>query len=289
MNIGEKDIREYEKIYKKLLDDKTKEIISKEAELITKIAKTAEYINIDTDIPNIGITFNNKLNELSKIFIKSGISMFAETNEEYKFVGPNFVGKAIIEDMISQVLKGTQSLSKYTTSIGKATKNRKEKVKTLKESGPIKKLFLEIRSFFVPTTVSDLTSYSEEERKEVNLHLSEYKEVDENLWKYNLRNNVVQSIVKFINDKQYDDFVIPGLLKESVIPTLQKLGLEDLIPQLQKELIKKQEQSISTNCKSWDLSSTQRLEVQKSQESVVREFKANTDVKTNNQDKEYGE
>ena len=99
--------------------------------------------------------------------------MFAEPNEEYDFVGSNFVGDAIIEDMISQLSNGTQALSEYNSSIGKVTKKRTEKVKALEESGPIKKIFLKIRSFFVPTTFSDLTSYSEEEIGEVNSYLSE--------------------------------------------------------------------------------------------------------------------
>lgn len=287
MSISEKDIRTHEERYKNLLYDKIGEIISKQSEVITQIGKTGQYVDIDTDIPNIGITFNNKLNELSQIFKKAGISMFAEPNEKYDFVDSNFVGDAIIEDMISQLSDGTQALSEYDSSIGKATKKRTEKVKALEESGPIKKLFLKIRSFFVPTTVSDLTSYSEEEIDEVNSHLSEYKDVDENLWKYNLRDNVVQSLVRFINNRQYHDFVIPGLLEESVIPTLQKLGLEDVIPQLQEELSKMQEKSNPSNNKSWELSPTQRLGIQISSERVANEFEQNGSNTMDKEDKEY--
>lgn len=215
--------------------------------------------------------------------------MFSEYNKKYDFVGSNFVGEAIIDDMTSQLLNGAKSLSEYTSSIGKATKNRKEKIKKLKESGTIKKFILKSRSFFVPSTIVDLTSYSEEERKELKQHLAEYKEIDENLWKYNLRNNVVQSLVKFINNKQYHDFSIPGLLEECVIPTLQKLGLEDVIPQLKEELIKKQEQASTSNCMSWELSPEQSLEVRKAQEIVLSKFKENTHIKIDNQDRECGD
>lgn len=289
MSISEKDIKEHEDRYKNLLYDKIGEIISNQSKVITQISKTGKYVDIDTDLPNLGITFNNKLNELSQIFKKAGISMFANPNEEYDFVGSNFVGDSIIEDMISRLSQEIQALSEYDSTIGKAAKKKVEKVKALEASGPIKKLFVKIRSFFVITAVSDLTSYSEEELGEINSHLSEYKEIDENLWKYNLKDNVVQSLVNFINNRQYHDFVIPGLLEESVIPTLQKLGLEDVIPQLQEELSKSQQQSISQNSKSWELSPTQKLGVQMSTERVANEFEQDGSSTINNEDKEYSE
>ena len=289
MSISGKDIITYEDSYKKLLYDKIGEIISKQSEVVTQIGKTGQYVDIDTDIPNIGITFNNKLNELSQIFKKAGISMFAESNEKYNFVGSNFVGDAIIEDMISQLSNGTQALLEYDSSMSEATNKRMEKVKALEKSGPIKRMFSKVRSLFVPTTIPDITLYSEEEIGKMNSHLLEYKEADESLWKYNLRDNVVQSLVKFINNRQYHDFTIPGLVEESVIPTLQKLGLEDIIPQLQEELSKKKEQSISLNKKSWELSSTQKIGAQISQERAASEFGLNINIKTNNPDIEYGE
>lgn len=287
MSISEKDIITHEDRYKNLLNDKIEEIISKQSEIITQISKTGKDVDIDTDIPNIGITFNNKLNELSQIFKKAGISMFVEPNEKYNFVDSNFVGNAIIEDMISQISNGMQALSEYDSSIDKATKKRMEKVKALEKSGPIKKLFLKIRSFFVPTTVSDLTSYSENEIEEANSHLLEYKEVDENLWKYNLKDNVVQSLVKFINNKRYHESGISELLEESVIPTLQKLELESVIPKLQNELSNLQEQSNFPNNKSWELSPTQRLEIQKNSEQVANEIKQKGNSIIDKQDKEY--
>lgn len=287
MSISEKDIITHEDRYKKLLYDKISEIISKQSEIITQIGKTGEWVDIDTDIPNIGITFNNKLNELSQIFKKAGISMFVDANEKYDFVDSNLVGDAIIEDMISQVSNGTQALSEYDFCMNKATKKRTEEVKALEKSGPIKKLFLKIRNFFARTTISDLISYSEKEIEEANSYLSEYKEVDENLWKYNLKDNVVQSLVKFINNKRYHESGISELLEESVIPTLQKLELESVIPKLQNELSNLQEQSNFPNNKSWELSPTQRLEIQKNSEQVANEIKQKGNSIIDKQDKEY--
>ena len=130
----------------------------------------------------------------------------------------------------------------------------------------------------------------------MNSHLLEYKNRDENLWKYNLRDNVVQSLVKCINNKQYHEFSISELLEESVTPTLQKLGLEDVIPQLQEELSKSQEQSNSSNNKSWELSPMQRLEIQMLLKQVANDLEQVDNVLEQNenstkdkQDKEYAD
>lgn len=257
MSISEKEIKAHENRYKNILYDKILTMISKQTELITQISSLRQ--GVDTDIPNIGVTFNNKLNELSHIFEDAGISMFVETNEKYNFIDSNFVGDAIIEDMISQLLKATQILSKYDSIISESTKKRSAKIKALEEMGPIKKIFLRIRSFFNPTIISDLTSYSEKEVEEAKSMLAEYTEVDKNLWEYNLKDNIVQSLIQFIKNKQYHDFDIPGILEECVIPTLQKLGLEDAITQLQEELSDSQkQQTISSRDKYEGLSTIEQ-------------------------------
>lgn len=280
MSISEKDIKEEDK-YKNAIYGEVEKMNCTLSEIIE------QYTNNSTKIPNISITFNNKLNEISQIFKRAGISMFAEYNKEYDFIDINFVGNAIIEDMISQLSSGVKALSKYNDSINNANKKREERIKELEKSGPIKKLFLKLRSFFVANTVSNLTSYSKEEIEDVNSNLSKYKEIDENLCEYNLRDNVAQSLAKLIIDRRYDDFTIPAVLEESIGPTLKKLGVEDVIPQVQEELNKLQEQSKIHNSKSWDLSTIQRLGIQISSKQIANEFEQNENSAINKDDKEY--
>lgn len=282
MSISEKDIKEEEDKYKNAIYGEVEKMNCTLSEIIE------QYTNNSTKIPNISITFNNKLNEISQIFKRAGISMFAEYNKEYDFIDINFVGNAIIEDMISQLSSGVKALSKYNDSINNANKKREERIKELEKSGPIKKLFLKLRSFFVTNTVSNLTSYSKEEIEDVNSNLSKYKEIDENLCEYNLRDNVAQSLAKLIIDRRYDDFTIPAVLEESIGPTLKKLGVEDVIPQVQEELNKLQEQSKMHNSKSWDLSTIQRLGIQISSKQIANEFEQNENSAINKDDKEYG-
>ena len=281
MSISEKDIKEEEDKYKNAIYGEVEKMNCTLSEIIE------QYTNNSTKIPNISITFNNKLNEISQIFKRAGISMFAEYNKEYDFIDINFVGNAIIEDMISQLSSGVKALSKYNDSINNANKKREERIKELEKSGPIKKLFLKLRSFFVTNTVSNLTSYSKEEIEDVNSNLSKYKEIDENLCEYNLRDNVAQSLAKLIIDRRYDDFTIPAVLEESIGPTLKKLGVEDIIPQVQEELNKLQEQSKIHNSKSWDLSTIQRLGIQISSKQIANEFEQNEKSAINKDDKEY--
>ena len=281
MSISEKDIKEEEDKYKNAIYGEVEKMNCTLSEIIE------QYTNNSTKIPNISITFNNKLNEISQIFKRAGISMFAEYNKEYDFIDINFVGNAIIEDMISQLSSGVKALSKYNDSINNANKKREERIKELEKSGPIKKLFLKLRSFFVTNTVSNLTSYSKEEIEDVNSNLSKYNEIDENLCEYNLRDNVAQSLAKLIIDRRYDDFTIPAVLEESIGPTLKKLGVEDVIPQVQEELNKLQEQSKIHNSKSWDLSTIQRLGIQISSKQIANEFEQNENSAINKDDKEY--
>ena len=289
MSISEEDIENFKNKYKSLLYDQIANFASKQTDFIAQIDKIGQYINIDTDIPNMGISFNHKLNELSRIFKKSGISIFVEFDEKYDLVTPNFVGNAIIEEMLSYISKGIKTLSDYDFVIEKLVKAKNERTRMLEESGPIKKIFFKIRSFFIPSTVSNITSYSEKEIEDANEILSDYKEIDEDLRNYNLKDNVVQSLVNFINERQYHDFDISKLIEENVIPTLQKLKLEDVIPELYEEISKSREQMIFSKNKSWELSPTQRLEIQMSTKKVANEVEQNENNVISKKDKEYND
>lgn len=162
--------------------------------------------------------------------------MFSQKNEDYDFVGTSFVGDAVIFDLISFASRGTQNLADYNKKMKKLTDKKVEQVQGLEKASPIRNLFGKIRKFFMPIKQEDI-SYTPEEREAVNTHLSEYREIDNQLWKYNLRDNVVHSLVKQIRERGCQASGIPGLLEESVIPDLEKLGLGDLIPQLQQALI----------------------------------------------------
>lgn len=82
-----------------------------------------------------------------------------------------------------------------------------------------------------------MISYTQEEIDSLNIHLSCYKETDNELWNYNLREKVISNIVRKIREKEYGAYTVPGLLEESITPDLQELGLSDLIPELEETLV----------------------------------------------------
>ena len=287
MGISESTIKAYENRRKEILYQIIRESISKQAKFIMQVEETCKIFDINVSMPNIGITLNNKLIEISKIFKKAEISMFAEPNEKLNMVNSNFVGEAIINDLVAQLAEGIQTLVEYDFSMKKVINKKTEQITALEKSGPIKRIFFSIRSLFNPNLILNLVSYSKEEVEEIKSHLSEYKKIDENLWEYNLEDNIVQSLANYINDRQYDDNTIPEVIEECIKPTLEKLGLENVIPQLKEELSKSREQLDSSKDKSWELSTSQKMEIQKSSKQIANEMDNNEKSEVYREDKEY--
>lgn len=287
MGISESTIKAYENRRKEILYQIIRESISKQAKFIMQVEETCKIFDINVSMPNIGITLNNKLIEISKIFKKAEISMFAEPNEKLNMVNSNFVGDAIINDLVAQLGEGIEKLLEYDFSMEKVINKKTTQIKALEKSGPIKRIFFSIRSLFNPNLISNVVSYSKEDIEEIKSHLSEYKKIDENLWEYNLEDNIVQSLANYTNDRQYDNNTIPEVIEECIKPTLEKLGLENVIPQLKEELSKSREQLDSSKDKSWELSTSQKMEIQKSSKQIANEIDNNEKSEVYREDKEY--
>ena len=287
MGISESTIKAYENRRKEILYQIIRESISEQAKFIMQLEETGKLFDINVSMPNIGITLNNKLIEISKIFKKAEISMFIEPNEKLNMLNSNFVGEAILNDLVEQFGEGIEKLLEYDSSMGKVINKKTTQIKALQKSGPIKRIFFSIRSLFNSNLISNLVSFSKEDIKEIKSHLSEYKKIDENLWGYNLEDNIVQSLANYINDRQYDDNTIPEVIEECIKPTLEKLGLENVIPQLKEELSKSREQLDSSKDKSWELSTSQKMEIQKSSKQIANEIDNNEKSEVYREDKEY--
>lgn len=241
MDVETKEVKAFEDKIKEELFNKVEEISLQEHELISGIEKSDKFVDLESDLPNLGITLNNKLIELQHEFQNAGLSMYSKKVEDYgplklSFIGSSFVGEAVLWDLVNYANKGTQNLADYSKTMKEVTDKKVEKVQGLEKASPIRRFFAKIRRFFVPVKQEDMT-YTPEEIEFINEHLRDYRETDNQLWKYNLRDNIIPSIVRQIRDKEYRAYTVPELLEESVIPDLEKLGLADLIPQLQQTLI----------------------------------------------------
>lgn len=266
MAVTDKEVKDFESKYKKILFDKIHNFSFTYSQLISSIEESSKYTGTDSNLPNIVITLNNKLVELSHSFREAGTSIFSTKIEDYgifnlNMVSSSLIGEAIIFDMFSRTEEATVTLQKYSSLLEQMSNIKRQQAQSLKNGGPLKSIFLKFRSLVFPSQKIDL-SYTQEETEKLNSFLSQYKEIDEQLWKYNLENDLVSSLVKHIVvERNYSETQISGLLEESVIPDLQKLGLMHLLPQLQQELFKAYaEQSKSQN--SWELAHIEKIAIQ---------------------------
>ena len=256
--ISKEKVQEREMIYKKVLHKRIDSIISHMSKIKVEMQKISKYVDIDSDTPNIGITLHNKIIELANIFEQSGISMFSEVNEKNGIIGTNIVGEAIITDLINRTVNGVKELDNYNSTIKNVRNKRGKKITSLQKIGPIRRVFFSIRSFFQPKFMSDMLTISQSEIEKSNSYLADYRKVDNELWEYNLDDDLFQSLLTYINENYSASNAI-GVVKECIEPTLKKIGYESLIPKLKEQIIKSQEAEENKN--SWSLSDGERVNI----------------------------
>lgn len=233
MVVDDKGEQEVENAYKKKLFDNIATIISSQSELFNKTRALRKDIGLDMNLPNIGTTLNNKLVLLQHEFEVAGTSMYSEKLGK---VDMTLIGEAVTMDLIQYATNGIKNSETYQKIANAITENRMNKVNSLQQKNSIRQFLDKIKSFFVSQKKNDLL-YEQQQEQAIKECISDYKVADEQLWEYNLRDNIISSITKQIRRQEYRAHQVPQLLKESVLPDLQKLGLADLIPELQTTLI----------------------------------------------------
>lgn len=264
MSITEKDVQKYEEKYKKILYKSIENIMENMFDTINTNRRIAKKLDLDVDIdlPNIGVTLNNKINEIAHEFKDAGISMFATPNNKYDFVGSNFVGDAILDDLYARLGKGSKAYSDYVSNLGETIKRKNERAKALVPTSPIRRFFLKIRSLFAPKSIEETISFLPDEVEKLSTDISSYKNMDEEIWNYNLKDNVAQSIITSITSKGYNEETMLYMLAEDVMPTLKSLGLENLESQIKEGINETKNQEKSLSNEPWRLTQSQRIELQ---------------------------
>ena len=235
--IEDKRVEEFETKYRDEIFEAMYKIRSKEKEIIDLMIENSKKLGLsEFDIPRISITVNNKIVELSQEFKSAGISMFSSKQEEYDMVNSSFIGDAIIDDLFEKLNQANTKLGDYGYTMKNIAKKKEVQVQALTNITPTQRVFAKIKSFFKPVKPIDL-SLTSVEKGVLRMHEDEYRNIDNMVWKYNLKDNLVSSLVKFIHDRKYSSNDVPVLLDEEVIPDLKKLGLESLIPELQQAIV----------------------------------------------------
>ena len=290
MSRTKKDIQEYEEKYKKILYKYIENIMASMYDALSsnrRISKRLD-LNLDIDMPNIGVTINNKINEISHEFEDAGISMFAMPNEENEFVGSNFVGDAILDDLFAKFGKGSQAYTDYVSNLEEAINRRNERAKALVKTSPIKKFFSKIRSFFARENIKDYMSFLPEEIEKMSSNITKYKNIDEEIWSYSLKDNVAQSIINSITSKGYDKETMQYMLEEEVMPTIKSLGLESIESQIETGLSEYENQAQDLNNGPWRLTQSQRIDLQIKAQKLAENLRNDNRLdKTVEQEKEY--
>lgn len=202
-------------------------------------------IGLDTNLPNIGITFNNKLVELQREFKKSGLSIYTSSREEDEPSSLSFVGSAVMDDLKEYHEKGHRYFEKYYKCITDI-KRKLERLQEIPETNPSVLFFTRQRRLQISAQQEreSLSLFIQEEKQVIRELIADYKEIDNQLWNYNLRDNILSSIVKEVRNQQYSASIVTRELKETIHPDLEKLGLADLLPKLRATLKKEYERDL---------------------------------------------
>lgn len=247
---------------KKLIYDEIDKIIHGQADLISYLEEIKSFVNIDTDAPNIGITLNNKLNELSQKFDDAGISIFSESVSE-KIEG-NPVRDAIFDDITLKIYTAREYFNEYAFKIYELVKKEYEKVKSY---GNFRKFLYAFENVTIYKNNEDALRIPIHILNKLHVNLEKYKQLDEELWNYNLEDNLEDSLVSLINNDEY------GYDKQDLkatIYTLKKLGLERLIPKIEE--VEKDRESKLDN-KSWNLTNSEKSEIQSKAKKLADRIK----------------
>lgn len=247
---------------KKLIYDEIDKIIHDQADLISSLEEIKSFVNIDTNAPNIGITINNKLNELAQKFDDAGISIFSESVSE-KIEG-NPVGDAIFDDITLKIYTAREYFNEYAFKIYELVKKEYEKVKSY---GNFRKFLYAFENVTIYKNNEDALRIPIHILNKLHVNLEKYKQLDEELWNYNLEDNLEDSLVSLINNDEY------GYDKQDLkatIYTLKKLGLERLIPKIEE--VEKDKESKSDN-KSWNLTNSEKSEIQSKAKKLADKIK----------------
>lgn len=200
--------------------------------------KIKQYTKIDLDLPNIGITYNNKLIEISNIFKAKEISMFVKEidNPIFKYE-TSFVGMSIIYYLMEYLNRATQILEEVNEKAKEIFEQKALEIQKYKKLGKFGKFLFQIRAAIFPKTAEKIIITETDKQKIKNL-TEEYEKEDKNLFKYNLEENLVDTLISKLLKNNYPKEIIEGILEEEIIPELENLGFKNLIPQLEEKLNK---------------------------------------------------
>ncbi len=259
----------------------TKEEVEKASENINTDIFFREVRTLDTSIPNIGITLNNKLVELYQEYKEKGIQVFDIDHEMDDLPGIRILPTITFTYLINITSEVSQTelegfLNKYKELEAKKTEKingiEKSKISFIRR---FSEKIWEFRARLNPDVIYELY-YSEEEVEELRDYIEFYKEFDNNLNDYNLNENISDSIIKFFEVSGFTQEQIEDLLENNIEPDLEKLGLKHQMKYIRERL---KENIQEKDLKSWELTDSEKRRIQEETASITTKVPTQTKPK----------
>ena len=259
----------------------TKEEVEKASENINTDIFFREVRTLDTSIPNIGITLNNKLVELYQEYKEKGIQVFDIDHEMDDLPGIRILPTITFTYLINITSEVSQTeLEGFLNKYKELEAKKAEKINGIEKSKisfirRFSEKIWEFRARLNPDVIYELY-YSEEEVEELRDYIEFYKEFDNNLNDYNLYENISDSIIKFFEVSGYTQEQIEDLLENNIEPDLEKLGLKHQMKYIRERL---KENIQEKDLKSWELTDSEKRRIQEETASITTKVPTQTKPK----------
>lgn len=187
-------------------------------------------------IPVPSATMNNKIVELNNEYKRAGIFLFHKicyaagicNGDLTPQIDDSLIGIVVILDLMEMVQESTTKIDRYYRMLSEAKD---------KNSGFFRSFYVVLRSIVTDENIGEIILSDEASRKLDELLISAIN-IDDRIFNYNLRDNIVPSIVKRMRSMKFDPMSAAFLVEDDIVPDLTALGLSDLVPELKDKLIK---------------------------------------------------
>lgn len=223
---------------------------------INKQISNFGFKTLDEDLPNLGITLNNKLVEIYQQFKENRINVFAKQDLNAQFE-LGIVPMLVINSVIVRVVDIYENeMGTYIQEAEGLNKQKEENKEKLKEKNLITVLITVIRTVFNDDLAKKFY-FDESEVEALRGKIKEYKKLTENIYNYDFKQDIIDIIAEGLTSQNLSLEVIEDILNSEVADALEKLGLSNQMPVLRQkidQIIKSQNDSKNT----WELSKEEK-------------------------------
>lgn len=218
--------------------DILQDFYTKLGKLIESVFDVEKYVVLDksVDVPNIGITVNNKIVSLFHEFEKKGVSFFSEINSDDTVEKP-CIGQIVLEHLMSLGYYSLDYINDYAAALNEIHECLLKSVDEYNHTSMFNKLFNKNRKGIpinIPYNIREVIALKKS-----------YNECNDKVFNYKIEEDLTQTIFEYFLINGFpEDF--DNILNEKIIPDLEKLGLEDQIEDLKQKLslLRKNEKNV---------------------------------------------